>query len=321
MSIALRDRFLGCVLGCAVGDALGAPHEGLWGDTMPDKEELLADFGEFHGYPHGQWTDDTQLTLATLRAILDEGALDPSRIAAEIAQLFANTAVIGPGGACMRAAHAFLRSGDWSTSGAPEGNAGNGTAMRTAALGLWFLDREGLESEVAAISRITHQDARSVAGGVAVAKAASLLARDEVLDPGRFCSEIAGSMRAFHGDFAEHVRALPARLEEEPSVALPAIAWAGMREPEFERTTITPFVIPTVLASLYCFLREPTSWGDAVAAVIHLGGDVDTTGAIVGALAGARLGVAAIPEHLREAVHEGELIELLAGRYWRLATS
>jgi ADP-ribosylglycohydrolase len=27
----LRDRFLGCLVGCAVGDALGAPFEGYWG--------------------------------------------------------------------------------------------------------------------------------------------------------------------------------------------------------------------------------------------------------------------------------------------------
>jgi ADP-ribosylglycohydrolase len=39
--VALRDRFLGCLLGCAVGDALGAPYEGLWAESIPDAETGL----------------------------------------------------------------------------------------------------------------------------------------------------------------------------------------------------------------------------------------------------------------------------------------
>jgi hypothetical protein len=61
--VDLRERFLGCVLGCAVGDALGAPYEGLWAHSIPDEATLLADYGEFEGYPKGQYTDDTQPRL------------------------------------------------------------------------------------------------------------------------------------------------------------------------------------------------------------------------------------------------------------------
>src|SRR5438309_11001258 len=58
----LESRFLGCLLGCAVGDALGAPFEGYWGHLLPAPDTLLEDFAEFEGYPRGQYTDDTQLT-------------------------------------------------------------------------------------------------------------------------------------------------------------------------------------------------------------------------------------------------------------------
>ena len=54
----LTDRALGCVLGGAVGDALGAPFEGLWSRSIPEAPALLAGFAEYEGFPRGQYTDD-----------------------------------------------------------------------------------------------------------------------------------------------------------------------------------------------------------------------------------------------------------------------
>jgi ADP-ribosyl-[dinitrogen reductase] hydrolase len=319
--VPLRDRFVGCLLGCAVGDALGAPYEGLWGRGIPDEDTLLAGFGAFEGYPPGQYTDDTQLTVATVRAVVEEGEVSPAAIARKIAALFARSEVVGPGGACLAAAHAFLRTGDWESCGADPGQAGNGTAMRTAALGLAFLDApDQLPAAVADVSRITHRDARSVAGGVAVAKAAQLFAADPGIEPAAFCAGVAGAMAAYSPAFAGCVGRLPSLLDEPPAAALPAIAWAGMPSPEFDAPIITPFVVPTVLAALWCLLRHPDSWPAAVASVIRLGGDVDTLGAIVGALAGVRLGAGAIPEHLRRGVLHSRKLETLALRYHERVT-
>jgi ADP-ribosylglycohydrolase len=319
--VPLRDRFLGCLLGCAVGDALGAPFEGLWSHSIPGDEELLAGFAEFEGYPRGQFTDDTQLTLATVRSILATGEVSPADIARSIAALWRRQEVIGPGGACTSAAHRFLRTGEWTTCGAAVGQAGNGTAMRTAVLGLVFLDQpERVPSAVADISRITHQDPRSIAGGVAVAKAAQLLACDGADDAQQFCSAIAEVVAPFSPEFADAVSRLSLLAGQPSDVALPAIAWAGMPRPEFDAPIITPFVIPTVLASLWCLLRHPDSWARAVTSAIRLGGDVDTLGAIVGALAGAKLGSGAIPPHLQEAVQDREQIVGLALRLHALVS-
>jgi ADP-ribosyl-[dinitrogen reductase] hydrolase len=317
--LELLDRVTGCLLGCAVGDALGAPFEGLWSSSIPDEAALLAEFHEYEGYPRGQYTDDTQLTLATVEAIVEAGTLDLEAITRSIAGLWKHDSVIGPGGACTRAAHTFLRTGDWKTCGAPEGQAGNGTAMRTAALGLYFLREPWrLREAAASVSRITHKDPRSVAGGVAIAQAALSLASMEDLDPAQLCSDAASAMEPYSPSFAALVRDLPARLDEPESVALTKLAWAGLEKPEFEQPTITPFVIPTVLAALWAVLREHTSWPAAVARAIKLGGDVDTLGAIVGALMGARLGAKAIPAHLAASVVDADRIWVLAARYHAL---
>jgi ADP-ribosyl-[dinitrogen reductase] hydrolase len=319
-SVPLRDRFLGCVLGGAVGDALGAPYEGLWSDSIPAEDTLLEGFAEFEGYPRGQFTDDTQLTVATLRSILKVGDVSPAHIARSIAVLWRRQAVIGPGGACTHAALSFLRTGDWKECGAAVGQAGNGTAMRTAALGLFFLGMpERLAPAVADVSRITHQDARSIVGGIAVARAAQLLAGGRADDPHAFCQAISETIVPYAAAFAEMVARLPLLVQEPPEIALPLIAWSGMERPEFDTPIITPFVIPTVLAALCCLLRHGPSWSHAVAGAIRLGGDVDTLGAIVGALAGVAGGVNAIPPHLLGAVQQSNQLGALALRYHAMA--
>ena len=315
-SRSLRDSIAGCLLGTAVGDALGAPFEGLWADAIPGRDELLAGFVEFEGYPRGQFTDDTQLTLATVESIVECGGIELGHIAQSIAELWRTQQVIGPGGACTRAAHRFLQTGDPTDCGAPIGQAGNGTAMRTAILGLYFHSAPKLlRPAVAAVSRITHQDPRSVAGGVAIAEVCRLLASEPDVYPAELARQVADAMEPYDADFAGSVVELAARLAAPRQQTLEWIACAGSAAAEFKRPIITPFVIPTVLASLWAILRNSDSWPQAVASAIGCGGDVDTLGAIVGALAGARLGEQAIPANLRDEVVDAERIRILAVRY------
>ena len=54
-------------------------------------------------------------------------------------------------------------------------------------------------------------------------------------------------------------------------------------------------MVPSVLWSLYAFLRTPEDYWETVCTAIRVGGDVDTTAAMAGAISGARLGLAALP--------------------------
>jgi hypothetical protein len=89
-------------------------YESLWSHSIPDADTLLAGFGEFEGYPPGQYTDDTQLSVATVESILRTRSVSPP----DIARLWKHQTVIGPGGACTHAATHFLRHGDWNACGA-----------------------------------------------------------------------------------------------------------------------------------------------------------------------------------------------------------
>ena len=314
LMVPSRSMIVGALVGGAVGDAMGAPFEGLWSDDIPSADSLTASFHEYHGYPSGQYTDDTQLTIATIQSIVDTGEIDVPDIARAIAELWRHQSVIGPGGACTQAAERFLATGNHHDMGAPTGQAGNGTAMRTAALGLWFGDdRQSLVSTVANVSRLTHQDPRSVAGGVAIALAANLLASDPAIDAVDLCDGLADATKDLHVEVSALLRELPSKADSED--AKQWIASAGQASSEFAEPIISPFVIPTVLASIYCIIRHRSSWAGAVTSAVQLGGDVDTLGAIVGALAGTIHGVEGIPSNLVSDLQDSELIQVLAVRY------
>ena len=80
-------------------------------------------------------------------------------------------------------------------------------------------------------------------------------------------------------------------------------------------------MIPTVLASIYCILTRRSSWADAVTSAVQFGGDVDTLGAIVGALAGAVHGVNGIPTNLVADLQDSNRIRVLAVKYHALIVS
>lgn len=85
---------------------------------------------------------------------------------------------------------------------------------------------------------------------------------------------------------------------------------------EYESKGISSFVIPSVLWSLYSFLKTPDDYFKTICTAIEVGGDVDTTAAMAGAISGAYLGINAIPCELTKHLNDrgtwkcNELIEL-----------
>jgi ADP-ribosylglycohydrolase len=63
-------------------------------------------------------------------------------------------------------------------------------------------------------------------------------------------------------------------------------------------------VTPSVVWSLYAFLRTPDDYWATVCTAIGVGGDTDTMAAIAGAISGARLGLGALPARLVERLND-----------------
>jgi poly(ADP-ribose) glycohydrolase ARH3 len=137
--ISLLDRFTGCLVGLAIGDALGAPYEGLTSDDIfyrfgeathivqnPDNDTLF-------------YTDDTEMMLGVAELLASHGQMDPDLLMAAFVANYHPERGYGRG--ARQILEAAATGADWQTVAAtifPGGSLGNGAAMRVAPVGLLF---------------------------------------------------------------------------------------------------------------------------------------------------------------------------------------
>jgi hypothetical protein len=133
-----------------------------------------------------------------------------------------------------------------------------------------------------------------------VAGATALALHPRALDVASFLDDLAGLVRRVDGSVADAVAELPAWVGLEPDEAVgPIAALAGDEDPW---DGISPFVTSSVVWSLYAVLRSPDDYWETIRTAIRVGGDVDTTAAMAGAISGARLGIEGVPAHLARLV-------------------
>jgi ADP-ribosylglycohydrolase len=311
MSSDLRSKFVGCILGQALGDALGYPVEGC------DEQQCMLHVKRniqswFAGETppvyqwSGQYTDDTQLARELLISLVENKGFDASDYAQRIAGLFRDRLVVGRGIATADAADRLIAGVDWKDSGCPPPDAGNGTAMRAAPVGLFYLNHESEVIETAHLQGwITHQDPRCSVGSIAIAGAVALAVKNEWVGADDYLERLFEMTRGYRCKFADYFLRLIDSLKLPPSDALGQIQSAGVAIGYVSTWPgISPFVIPSVLWSLYSFLSSPDSFHDAICTSIAVGGDVDTTAAMTGAIAGAHLGVESLPGHLLPRIND-----------------
>jgi len=174
--------------------------------------------------------------------------------------------------------------------------------MRAAPIGLFFFDNPQMLIQAAhAQGRITHKDPRCSAGAVAISGAVALLLQGKLINPESFISSLADWVVTIEPDFATELFKLKKWILIPPEEAVSFISRAGLDADYIDEDGwqgISPFVISSVLWSLYSFLRTPDDYWETICTAIAVGGDVDTTAAMAGAISGAYLGIGAVPSHL-----------------------
>ncbi len=153
------EKLTGSLLAGAIGDAVGSYYEG----TIPKNVNIF----------HDNWliTDDTQLTLATCKSIVENNVVNPEFIALEFLDWYRNNRLIGLGSATIQALEGLKIGGHWALVGKKgEYAAGNGAAMRIAPLA-FILDLSDHKSKVLFkdIVRITHNNDEAYVGALAIA--------------------------------------------------------------------------------------------------------------------------------------------------------
>jgi ADP-ribosyl-[dinitrogen reductase] hydrolase len=337
------DRVRGCLLGLAVGDALGAPLEGL------SAQQIKTHYGRVRNYvdgvqawkrkPHrwrlrGLYSDDTQQALALCEVLLDCQRVDQERLADLYLALMTPKGTFvgahrGIGRSFRQVLAALERRIPANLTGQP--TAGIGAAMRIAPVPLYFGDETDLMFEsVMAASLVTHRDIRSISGALAVAHAIRRLANSEPCDPSLLFL-IASDLIKDEKRIAESYAEIVLKLDCHPGCLSHAIAHAESllelphgramaalvdeanrhgAQPLCKRPTMgfPPACIPTCLY----LLLTTGSFEEAVTEIVNLGGDTDTAGAILGAIAGAHYGVDEIPPRWLDGLQNREGIEARA---------
>ncbi|MDP9478553.1 MAG: ADP-ribosylglycohydrolase family protein [Actinomycetota bacterium] len=301
----MRDRFRGCLVGQALGDALGFVVEGQSPSFCRRYAEERLGGGKVLGtgrrpYPFGQYSDDTQLARELMQSYATKGRFDPEDYAGRIAAIFSEGRIVGRGRATEEAAERLARGVAWDEAGTPPPSAGNGSAMRAGPVGLFFHDDpDGLAAAAREQGMITHRDTRCSAGAIAVAGAVALAIREGPVDRLDFLGRLSELTVRVEAPFAEALMSLSGWVGLPPEEAVVRILGVGAEGEEDEGWAgISPFVVPSVLWSLYSFLKSPEDYRQTIRTAIAVGGDVDTTAAMAGAVSGAHLGLSALPRNL-----------------------
>lgn len=264
----LMARAIGAYLGLAVGDALGATVEFM------TPGEIQNQYGEHRDIIGGGWlklkpgrvTDDTEMSLALGQSILDAGGID----ATQVAQAFDHWLKTKPVDVGNTVRRGIVRYRTHGTAQGPldEFDAGNGAVMRVLPVALASLgaDRETVAKAAQAQAHVTHNAPLADAGMLAVVH----MVQRALYTPFKAYTDMIAM--AHHLGLRSKKYIFTRKREENPS---------GF--------------IPDTLRAVFQSFSRTDGFEAALIDVVNRGGDADTTGAILGFIAGAYYGRDAIP--------------------------
>jgi ADP-ribosyl-[dinitrogen reductase] hydrolase len=287
------DKLAGVLVCTAVGDTLGLPTENL----SPTRLARLFPGELRHRFLPGigMVSDDTEHSALTALCLLDAPD-DPARFARRLGWRLRFWFASLPAGIGMATGRACLKL--WlgfppTRSGVVSG--GNGPSMRSALLGVYFSgDPELRRRYVTASAELTHRGPQALVGALAVAELAALEAGGSFEAQRCLRTLEALSPEAF---WQEPLAKLKQHLAANASTADYALALGLSRG-------VTGYSMHSVPVALYAWLRHRPDARAALTSAIACGGDTDSVGAVVGALAGASLGTAAFPQAWRDGIRD-----------------
>ena len=283
-----RDRFRGCLLGLAAGDALGTTLEFRTPGTFQKIDDIVGG-GPFRLEP-GQWTDDTSMALCLATSLIERGEFDPRDQMQRYVRwrregyLSSNGKFFDIGNTVRDALSRFEETGEPYAGSTDPNSAGNGSLMRLAPAPMHFAgDAAEAIDRSADSSRTTHG------------------AREAVDACRYYAGLLVGALRGVDKGTLLSARYCPVeglwgrRPLAEKIAEIADGSFKRREPPEIEGTG---YVVRALEAALWAFQKSDDFREGALLAA-NLGDDADTTAAIYGQLAGAHYGAEAIPAEWR----------------------
>lgn len=303
----LKSKFLGCLIGAAIGDGLGAWREGR---RIAKKEDIasLAERVEELAY-----TDDTHMTIGVVESLIQSRGFDGEHMAQTFIKNYEAEPWRGYGPGPPKVFRMIKRGEPWDSAASKiyrGGSFGNGSAMRVAPIGLLYSNNPAKLREIAyKSSSITHSHELGKEGAALQAYAVALALNtpsDEEIDREAFLLKLQTFAQTQL--YKEKIANTKELLGEQDRARVVAVLGNGIE------------ALNSVPTAIYCFLKQPKSYKDSVIYAISLGGDTDTIASMAGAILGAYLGIEAIPQEWRLKLENKAYIEDLAEKLWQTAT-
>ncbi|RJO61788.1 MAG: ADP-ribosylglycohydrolase family protein [Dehalococcoidia bacterium] len=285
----ILDRVRGGLYGVAVGDAFGAALEFMSPKEIKLKHGRLKEIvgGGWLKLKPGDWTDDTEMTLAVAEGIL-AGPHDPVPYIGERFLEWLKTNPPDIGNTIKAAFVNYQRLKDWhkAAEAVHDGGmltAGNGALMRTLPVALAYRDAADIYMMSMQIARMTHWDPE-----------AGLTCFLYCLFARELLSGIGEKITAWKKVTGEFLKMVPERFSE---IAQRVVQEKLKNIWEWPESRLNPggYTVDTLACAVWCFLNQG-NFEEALVCAVNLGGDADTVGAVTGGLAGVHWGFDNIPE-------------------------
>ena len=303
------QRYLGCLVGLATGDALGTTLEFRNPGSFKPIDDIVGG-GPFSLKP-GQWTDDTSMALCLAESLITHMGFDPLDQCERYVDwmknghLSSNGYCFDIGSTVSRALSDFQSTRNPYSGPSDKYDAGNGSIMRLAPIPMFYArEPEQAVHFSGESSRTTHQttaciDACRYLGGLL----AALLngeSKETVLSP------------LFHpttGTWSE----------SDLCVEIALVASGSFKTKHPPSICGSGYVVQSLEAALWAFYHT-NNFRDGSLLAVNLGDDADTTGAVYGQLAGAFHGIEGIPANWRAKISHLDLIDDFATQLHKQTT-
>lgn len=283
-SSILADRFRGCLLGLAIGDALGTTLE--FKPRLEEESHLEITGGGVFNLKKGEWTDDTSMALCLAYSLLDQKAFNPED-QMQLYQKWYREGLFSSNGRCFDigsttsyAIELFERTGNPFSGPEDDRSAGNGSLMRLAPVPLFFASipsdailNAGLSSKTTHGNQVAVDACRYFSA--LILGALSGEKKDVLLDGLYETSENYWSYYPLSDTIVELIR-------------------SNYLDKKREEIKSTGYVKDSLEAALWAF-GTTDSFEKGMIRAVNLAGDADTIGAIYGQIAGAYYGESCIP--------------------------
>ena len=302
-----KEKFRGCLLGLAVGDALGTTVEFSTRGTFEPMTDIVG--GGPFSLEAGQWTDDTSMALCLGQSLVACQGMNLTDQLDRYINWWINghNSVTGKcfdiGNTVRSALESFSVTDNPHSGSTDPMSAGNGSIMRLAPVPMFYAYDQLLAATAAAESSLTTHGAKDAVGACYV-----------------FSQLIA---MALCGSSKEEILmsdAIVPLSEDAFTLGICAIVSGSYKSKEEIDIRGSGYVVESLEAALWAFWNSGTFEEGALLAV-NLGDDADTTGAVYGQIAGAYYGEKNIPKHWKKKIAWRKKIINLADQLYLAAST